>query len=460
MKNILLCFVLLSVLTGFAPPFQPLKEIDQIHLIDFWDLLSEDEKGQLSKQIEQLDSSQLFELKNLILDDEHKIEETIQPFRQFATRESHEDFQAGLQILSAGKVGCLIVAGGQGTRLGFEGPKGLFPVSLIKNKSLFQIFAEKALAAGRQIQRPLFLSIMTSSGNHDQTVKFFENHLYFGLNPEQVSFFSQDDLPLLDQNGNLFLETYGKIAVGPDGNAASLKHFFHHGIWADWKQRGIEYLTFVPIDNPLADPFDAELIGFHCRKGGDLAIKCIRREDPQEKLGVIVEKNGKVGVIEYSEISREERDAVDQPPFLRHLCGNISLFSFKMDFVRSVAEKYYEQLPYHKAWKIVPSISEKKGAWKFEKFIFDVLPFAQEVHALIYPREECFAPLKNKEGADSLESVQAAIQKRDIQIFTKVTGLEPEECLFELDPQFYYPTPEMLQRWKGQPLPACSYIEP
>lgn len=446
-----------------------INELGQSHLLKHWESLSPSEKEQLSSQIERLDLTALNEQRKLALQpDIPTVSTAISPFTDYVKSGSVEDIARGKQLIAEGKVGCLIVAGGQGTRLRWEGPKGCCPVSCVKHKTLFQLFAERGLAASKQAKRPLVMAIMTSPANHRETIEYFTQNNFFGLDSKQVTFFSQEELPLLDAKGNMFLETPFHISVGADGNAASLKHFVAKGIWDAWSKQGIRYLIYVHIDNPLADPFDAELIGFHSRHNSDLVIKCIAREDPNEKLGVILKKNEKIEVIEYSEISEEQRTARNSEGTLRHLCGNISMFSFNMDFVKSVANQYYNQLPFHKAWKAVKyltpegktQMAEKPMAWKFEKFIFDVLPFAKNVKAVLYPRDECFAPLKNATGSDSLTDVQVALQHYDRKIFTQITGIAPPtSASFELSPQFYYPTPELLSKWKGKSFPSDPYIE-
>jgi len=443
------------------------EEIEHQHLLRFWNALTVDEQTQLLAQIKEIDSNTIFLQRKLIAQKEQTLG-VLTSFKDFANRGSEANLKIGKQLISEGKVGCLIVAGGQGSRLNCEGPKGLFPITSIKKKSLFQLFCERVLAASKQAKRPLFLAIMTSPVNHKETVKNFEENHFFGLDSTQVFFFSQDEIPLLDQTGNLFLESPSKIASGPDGNAASLKYFVEKGIWSKWYREGVRYLNYVHIDNPLADPFDAELSGFHHVEQSDVVMKCISRNDPLEKLGVILKKDNILSVVEYSEIAPSERDAREPDGSLKHLCGNISIFSFKMDFVREVAMNY-DQLPFHKAWKAVKyltpegktKMADKPMAWKFEKFIFDVLPFARSIKALLYPREECFAPLKNASGDDSIATVRPALEQYDRQVFFHISGMAPPlSKTFELDPQFYYPTPELLEKWKGLPLPDASYIDP
>ena len=391
-------------------------------------------------------------------------------FNEFEKSGSLENKEKGAQLLAEGKVGCLIVAGGQGSRLNYVKPKGLYPVSLIKQKSLFQLFAERILAAGRLAGSPLWVAVMTSPGNHEETVQSFEENGLFGLSKEQLFFFCQEELPLLDPQGNLFLETPEKLATGPDGNASSLKHFVSSGIWDTWHKAGIAYLNYMHIDNALVDPFDAELTGYHAKnQASDLIVKCIERTNPLEKLGVLFKENEKVVVVEYSEISSSERDARKEDGSLKNACANIGLYSFTMDFVREVGLSYYDKLPFHKAWKAVKyltpegmtQMASKPMAWKFEKFIFDVFFYAKGIKALLCPREECFAPLKNAEGDDSLLVVQHALQKRDKQVFEKVSGVFLGQTHpFELDPAFYYPSQELLDKWKQKSLPDSSYIDP
>jgi UDP-N-acetylglucosamine/UDP-N-acetylgalactosamine diphosphorylase len=392
----------------------------------------------------------------------------LSPFTQYEKSGCLENLERGKRIISEGKLGCLIVAGGQGSRLNYAKPKGLYPVTLIQKKPLFQILAEKVLAAGNLAGRPLPVAIMTSLGNHKETVRGFEENHYFGLSRDQVYFFSQGELPLLDLKGEPFFETPQKLATGPDGNASSLKHFVDSGVWDKWSKMGVSYIHYIHVDNALADPFDAELAGFHEKTGADVIVKCIERENPAEKLGVMFQQKEKVVVVEYSEISKEEQEARNEDGSLRNLCANIGAYSFSMEFVQEVASSLYEKLPFHKAWKAAryltsegtTKMADQPIAWKFEKFIFDVLPEAKEVKALLYPRKACFAPLKNAEGPDSLEAVQKALQERDREVFRQVSGVNSSASFFELDPAFYYFTPELQKKWEGLDVSDGTYVIP
>jgi len=435
--------------------YEMLGEVGQQHLLDNWENLTDEKQKQFLNDIASIDTS-IFKEQKAILNQQTKKDLKIEVFDQFSISGNVDDYEKGLKAISEGKVGCLLIAGGQGTRFRSTAPKGLFPVSVIKNKSLFQLFAEKTAAASKQADRPLSLAIMTSPLNHDETVSYFKKNNYFGLQPGQVSFFTQSMLPFLDANGNMLLDQNDKLAKGPDGNGFSLYHFYHSGIWKEWQKNGIKHVNYVLIDNPLADPFDAELMGFHIRQNDEITLKSVERIDPMEKVGVIIRNGGKAGVIEYSEISKEDALAKDANGYLKHRCANISLFCFNMLFIEKAA---HQQLTLHTALKSLSNDNPVK-IWKFERFIFDLLPYADKVSALVYPRELCFAPLKNVEGQDSLETVQKALLNLDRITFKRISGLDAEGKTFELSQDFHYPTKELLSNWKGKPLPDESYINP
>lgn len=343
----------------------------------------------------------------------------IAPFTEFSHAGNGYDEESGRHALKKGLVGCLMVAGGQGSRLGFDGPKGMFPITEGTKKSLFQLFAEQVVDASLKAHTPLRAAIMTSEQNHEQTVAFFTENHHFGLKIDQVSFFMQGSLPLLDEKGDVIVDLSGEVLKAPDGNGGALHAFYTSGIWQKWYAEGIRYLNFIPVDNPLADPFDPELIGYQIRCKSDVVMKCIERTDPQENVGLIVKEQGKTTVVEYSEISDKCRLSRNDDGTLLYLCANISLFEFTMDFI-AYLEKSKWKLPLHKAFKAVKSIAIHKDilkgppfAWKFETFIFDVLPAAAKVDVLMCKREMCFAPLKNASGQDSIKTVREAIKSKE-----------------------------------------------
>lgn len=351
-----------------------------------------------------------------------------------------ETYEVADNLKSMDNIACLILCGGQGSRLGTADPKGLVPVSPVKGKSLLQLFCEKTVAASLKAGRPLSLAIMTSPFNREKITEYLAQNNYFGA---QVDIYSQEILPFLDDRGNWLLEAPGKLAEGPDGNGHALKGLVASGIWEKWKQRGIEFVNVIPIDNPLADPFDP-------RHEGEVTIRAIFRHDPKEKVGVIGVSNNKISVVEYS----------DLPANAPHYkIANISLFCFSMDFIKKISTI---SLPWHLARKQASVLLgtakgvcvENARVWKFETFIFDLLDYAEKVKVLVYPREHTYAPLKNASGEKSIETVQAALLAADRRIYENISGLQPPQQPFELDQTFHYPTPDLLDKWRGKPLPV------
>lgn len=301
------------------------------------------------------------------------------PLTHYLEAGSSEARELGKKRIQNGEVGALILAGGQGTRLGLPGPKGKASVN---GKTLFQRVFEKTKTASEWAREPLFIAIMTSPLNHQETLEYLEENHYFGLDPGQCFLFMQEMLPFLDEQKQ---ETPEK---GPNGNGEALKLLVKSGIWEKWRAAGVQRVHVVPVDNPLADPFDAELAGYEA----DVILKAITRRDPSEKVGVIAMREDKLHVIEYSEIDEKQRE-------LPWKVAHTGLLSFSMEFIRKAAEV---SLPLH--------LAKKGNFWKREYFLFDVLPHAEKSLVIVYPREQIFAPLKNRTGEDSFDTVSAALK--------------------------------------------------
>lgn len=397
--------------------------------------LSSSQLQDFLSQLQRLDPHLLLKQKKLLLQPPtHNVSQCV-PCCHFERSGNVEDRKEGEELIRQGKVGCLILAGGQGTRLGIDGPKGIIPVTLIKKKSLFQLFCERTKAASTWAGQELPLCIMTSQKNHEQTVEFLKAHHYFGLHPTQLSFFTQEMLPFLDDSGNWLLERPGKIAEGPDGNGNALHHFFKSGLWQQWKEAGVEYLSVIFVDNALADPFDPEFVGLTARYQADAALKAVERLSPDEKMGVLAECGGKLKVIEYSEIPSSTA------PFTLSSTG---MFCISMEFIRHFCQDLHADLPLHLARKKAQVllgtakgyVQETANVWKCERFIFDLLDYVRTSVVLVCQREKIYAPLKNAVGDRDLESVQQALLLHDRQLYQEVTGKMPPDGAFELDPVF------------------------
>lgn len=311
------------------------------------------------------------------------------PPKSFVKKVPEDVRQKGLQAIQEGRVAALISAGGQGTRLGIQGPKGAAKV--LGGKSLFALLCEKILAV--QVEKPLQVAIMTSPQNDAQTRDFFQEHHHFGLDPSQIHFFIQNELPLMSEAGSLFTDVKGDTVTAPNGNGEALQLLYQRGIWEKWRSQGIQYVNVLPVDNALAQPLDSEIIGLQIEKEVDLSLKAVVKRDESEKLGLFAERRGKLSVLEYSEYSCDE-----------WVVGNTGLFSVTMEFIERV---HAAELPLHVAKKKIEGCEVRK----LEKFNFDLFPYAKSYIGVIADRKTCFSPLKNATGQDSFSTVAVDLKQ-------------------------------------------------
>lgn len=315
------------------------------------------------------------------------------------------DPSLGHELIAKNKIGVLILAGGVGSRLRFEKPKGCFPI--YQGKSLYEIAVERIKKAGHDIQ----IAIMTSELTDKDSREFFESHNFFGLPASQVDFFCQKSWPLLDFEGNLFLQSPGTLAMGPNGNGEAISLFAHSSIFKKWQQLGIEHLSLFPIDNPLAEPCHPSFIAHHVKSEADVSIAVARKRSPEEKMGVVAFYKNKLVVVEYTELTEEQKGIF--------IYGNLAIMLFSMAFIQRVKNNL---LPIHAVKKATKKFIDKEGivfprepnAYKFEQFIFDLLEYSERSEAVIFDRASSFAPLKELEGPDGVKSVQQALLARGV----------------------------------------------
>ncbi|MER3415854.1 MAG: UTP--glucose-1-phosphate uridylyltransferase [Gemmataceae bacterium] len=403
-----------------------LAPIGQTHVLRFWHELSDEQRRCLAAQIEQLDLAWLAQMQERGLrsqlsvppPDSWQPPEVIGPARTFDQWEYQEQVaQLGEASLKAGEVAILLVAGGQGTRLGWHGPKGTFPIGPISGKSLFQIHAEKVLKLARRYDVPLPLCIMTSPANDQLTRDFFQQHHYFGLPPEQVHFFVQDELPVVEYpSGRLLLADRHRIATSPNGHGGVLTALQKAHLLDRLHARGIRRIFYFQVDNPLvriADPF---FIGHHLERGAEMSLKVVIKNDPLERVGNVVCAQGRYYIVEYSDLPEmlARRRLPSGELLVRY--GSIAIHLFELEFLRRLCSRP-EPLPCHCALKTTPYLDEHgqlrqpqaPNAVKFETFIFDALPEAQRVVILETSRAEEFEPLKNAAGENSPATVRQAL---------------------------------------------------
>ncbi|CCI44128.1 unnamed protein product [Albugo candida] len=321
----------------------------------------------------------------------------------------------GLDAIHKGQLAAVILAGGQGTRLGFDGPKGIFSIGLQSKKSLFQLFAERILALetltdekyGRTKASKIPLLIMTSALNHDHTVSYFRRYRFFGLEEEDVYFFSQGTLPCFTLDGKLILENTHILAKASDGNGGFYRALDESGKLALLQARGVEYLHVVSVDNALCKIADPVFIGYCISKDADCGNKVVWKTRSDEKVGIVAKSNSRFCVIEYSEMDNNISQLRDESGSLRFGAGNICNHFFTINFIVHRVLKEIK-LDYHVAHKKIPMADDdgctftpdKNSGIKLEAFIFDTFPLSERMAVLAVPREQEFAPVKNQPGAE------------------------------------------------------------
>jgi UDP-N-acetylglucosamine/UDP-N-acetylgalactosamine diphosphorylase len=385
----------------------------------------------------------------------------VYPYRPTAElREQYEKArQRGMQLVKEGKVAAFLVAGGQGTRLGYDGPKGEFPVTPIKNKPLFAVFAEQLRAWGREVGRSIPWYIMTSDINDGPTREFFAKHNFFGYEKKDVFFFQQGMMPAFAMSGEMLLAEKDSLALSPDGHGGSLRALNRSGALADMKRRGIEHLSYFQVDNPLVHCIDALFLGLHDLTGSEMASKVLPKSSPLEKVGNFVIADGKTEVIEYSDMPEELARQTNPDGSLKFNAGSIAIHALRVSFIERLTSGGHLQLPWHRAEKKVPYVDEsgneikpeKPNAVKLEQFVFDAIPMAKNPLVYETDRLEEFSPVKNAEGGDSPATCRRDQIKRAAKWLGEAGVKVAEDAVIEISPLFA----ERAEQLKGKKLPAA-----
>ena len=329
---------------------------------------------------------------------------------------------AGEALLKSGAVGAILVAGGQGTRLGFDQPKGMFPVGPVAGTTLFEILAGQLKARGEAAGVTIPLYVMTSPATDAPTRAEFAARDYYGLGEGNVVFFRQGTMPAVDdRTGDVLLAAKDAVAVSPDGHGGLVQALKTRGVLDDMKSRGVTTLYYHQVDNPTAIVCDPAFLGFHKTLGGDVSTKVVAKASPGEKMGVVCDADGTTQIIEYSDLPDEAAAKTDASGGLLLWAGNTAIHCFERAFLERLAEEGESGggLPFHVAHKKVPHLDAdgneveptEPNAYKFERFIFDALPLASVAPVIETDRAREFNPVKNAEGNDSPATAKAALSK-------------------------------------------------
>jgi len=389
------------------------SQAGQEHVFRFWDRLAEPEREQLLSQLEAVDYANVKVLAGaLAAHGKTESDVSLEPPELFPLERNpaHEE-QAraaaarGAELLGAGRVGYVLVAGGQASRLGYDGPKGGFPVGPVTGRTLFDFHARRLLAAGHKFGTRVPWYVMTSPANDGPTRAIFEANGHFGLDADDVFFFEQSMLPALDAKGRILMASTHALFLAPSGHGGVLEALARSGALDDMESRGVETISYFQVDNPLARPADPTFLGLHKLAGAGMSSKVVAKRDAGEKVGVLGRIDGRMGCIEYSDLPAEQREAVDDSGQLLFRAGNIAVHALEHRFVRELTRDGLD-LPWHVARKQMAVVDDeglvaKREGFKFEAFVFDALGASPASVTMEVSRAEEFSPVKNAEGEDS-----------------------------------------------------------
>ncbi|MCL2646965.1 MAG: UTP--glucose-1-phosphate uridylyltransferase [Phycisphaerales bacterium] len=476
---------------AYADLAAKLNRLGQSHVFTFWPHLTPTQQADFAKQLNSLDWDLIANLAETVVKHPQKFElkGKVEPAPYYpnipadaAMRQKYAAaFKRGEDLLRQGKVAAFVVAGGQGTRLGWDGPKGTFPATAIQKKSLFLCFAEFLLALGKRYNHPgggIPFYIMTSPQNDAATRDFWKKHNYFGMSPADLMFFPQDQMPALSPTGKVLLESKNSLALSPNGHGGSLLALHKSGALADMKKRGITQISYFQVDNPIVRCIDPLFIGLHDLDNAQMSSKMLPKTFPKEKLGNFAIIDHKLTVIEYSDLPDDLAEQRLPNGELRFRSGSIALHAIRRDFVESLNQMgergrggHGFALPFHRAEKKVPCIDldtaalidpQKPNAVKLETFVFDALPLTTQ--SIIYEtnRLDEFAPIKGPTGIDSAETSPKVTTQRNAD-WLEQAGIpiprNPDNtpnCTIEIAPSFaLYPAdiPAKKSKTKIPPIP-------
>eukprot|EP00210_Caulerpa_lentillifera_P004748 g4532.t1 len=457
---------------------------EQEHILDKWDVLNKDEQTKLLMTLQSLNFAELNEIfkastqpqgnpstlpeesMRRFLDD---IQRHIEPSRQVDRIKNRTDVTVsrwrsiGMKLIAQSKVAVVILAGGQGTRLGTNEPKGCFSIDLPSNKSLFQLHCERILSIqslankecmteeNEESEGCIRVYVMTSVHTHEATIQFFLLHRFFGLDSSQVVFFQQNQIPCFTLQGKIIMETNSTIAMSPDGNGGIYGALEESGTLERISKAGVECVDCFSVDNLLAKAADPLFIGYCYESNLPCGARVVAKECPEEKVGVFVMFNEKQQVVEYSELPQKlaECPALFGDELL-FKWGNICMQYFTTSFLNKVAKEF--SLPYHAASKQIRSQGSTLEGIKLEKFIFDVFPLADGVALMEVAREEEYAPIKNAPGAssDSPDTAREALFKLHRKWIRQAGGIIDDHSQVEISPLSSYEGEGLTELCKGR----------
>lgn len=429
-----------------------LSPFEQTHLLHFWDELSEQEKSSLASQIQSIDWAQL---QQLVSDreqaghwEERSRRAEVPPAitrDDFCNPESYRRaYELGANAIREGKVGFILVAGGQGSRLGFDYPKGMFPIGPVSDRTLYQMMIEQVHARAQQFDATIPIYVMSSPPTHDDSERFLTENRWFGYPPQDIRLFCQGVMPAVDQQtGKALLAEKGRVFVSPDGHGGTLGALARTGCLADMESRGVEHVFYGQIDNPLLQVCHPALVGYHIQHQSEMTSQVVRKQSPLQKVGNVVSVDGVVQIIEYSDLPEDCARQTNPDGSLKLWAGSIAVHIFERKFLQQVSDSA-DGLPFHQANKKVAFVDlegaevrpESNNAIKFERFIFDLLPMAKNAIVCEVDAAEGFAAVKNAPPAETetADWVKQAISDLHRSWIEQAGGKVAPDAVVEISP--------------------------
>lgn len=407
-----------------------LAAVGQSHLLGFWDSLDAEQRRALLDDLDQIDFDRILPVIDSLVRSRPALAAParLEPAEAYPSepRAGQQPLyararEAGEAAIRSGRVAAFTVAGGQGTRLGYDGPKGGFPISPIRHACLFQLFGESLLGVERRYGRRPRWYIMTSPQNHAATIEIFRAGAWFGLRPDDVTFFPQGQVPAFLPDGRIAMESKHRVALSPDGHGGSLAALRASGALEDMRRRGIEHISYFQVDNPLVKPIDPLFLGLHIATGSEMSSKAVSKAHDLERVGNLCRADGQLTVIEYSDMPETLATAKNPDGTRRFDAGNVAIHVIDRGLVERLTDpRAAVQLPWHRAEKKVDVIDDAgrpvrptaPNVVKIEMFVFDAIQLARNPLVFMTPREEEFSPVKNAEGADSPATTRRDLVRR------------------------------------------------
>lgn len=410
------------LILDFETASNRLAEYGQIHILDYYDELSEDEKKRLLSQIELIDFSVLNSLSDKSGSAQRGHFEPLGAVTVDEIAKNREKYtEAGLSAIKDGKAAAVLLAGGQGTRLGFDKPKGMFNIGINRDLYIFECIINNLMDVVRMSGAWIPLYIMTSEKNYSDTVSFFEEKNYFGYNNSYVKFFIQDMAPSVGYDGKILMESRSTVSMSPNGNGGWFSSMVRAGLLDHIRSRGIEWINVFAVDNVLQRIADPAFLGAVLLSGCESGGKVVSKADPDEKVGVLCLEDGRPSIVEYYEMTEEMRTRRDPEGRLSYNYGVILNYIFNVDKLEKIVN---EKMPIHVVEKKIPYMNEngelvnpdEPNGYKFETLVLDMVHMQDSCLSYEVVRNNEFAPVKNPEGIDSVETARALLAENGVEL--------------------------------------------